>query len=116
MRILEIAKPNLVVTSRALALNLPTGEHDGETGTLQSPSVLLLIEDLPPPGATDIELVSLAEDPADDPWATGFAVLTSGTTSVSKIVLCPQEILTDSIPYIRDTDRVQTHAATALHS
>ena len=110
VRILGVVKPDLVVTSRALAPNLPSGT-DAALAGVESMQAPLIVEDLPTPSEGSAELVPLSmDDPPDDPDRTAFSVLTSGTTSVSKIVLCPLAALTDAMPYFKtglnDGDKV----------
>ena len=95
VRILGVVKPDLVVTSRALTANLETARAEVD---VPPP---LVVEDLPSPGGAP-PLEPLADDPEDDPARSAFSVLTSGSTSVSKIVLCPQAALTDAMPYFRE--------------
>jgi len=94
-RIIGVAKPNLIVTTPELRLNLSDVSPD---------DILTLPE---------VDELVIKETPLPS-WESaspgGFCVLTSGSTGVAKVVVCPEVALLDAMPtfknILRPGDRV----------
>mmetsp|Transcript_7435 Transcript_7435/g.12576 ORF Transcript_7435/g.12576 Transcript_7435/m.12576 type:complete len:1066 (+) Transcript_7435:114-3311(+) len=110
VRILNVVQPNILLTSSSLRTRLPTnitGIQDANILLIDgmpllagpSPSLLKPIAFLP-----DCET---AEGATEFHAASGdgaFCVLTSGTTALAKIVVCPHAALTNATVYFKDDD------------
>lgn len=103
VRILRIVHPSIILTTSALRARLPT-ELVAETTIIEIDAMPIGVACatepplafLPKPGEEGAAECAASRDNG------AFCVLTSGTTSVSKIVVCPHEALTCATSYMAD--------------
>jgi alcohol/geraniol dehydrogenase (NADP+) len=88
-RVLRLNESKAIIVSRGLLEFVPE----------QFKKLVIVLEDIPVSPDISNEIHSALMRP-DTPNAPGFSVLTSGTTGVSKILICPQSALTDSVGVI----------------
>ena len=103
VRILQIVRPSIILTTAALLDRLP--------GTLVRTATIILMNDMPSDVAHATQPpLALLPSPGDEGASESAAsrehgalcVLTSGTNSASKIVICPHEALTCATSYMAE--------------
>jgi acyl-CoA synthetase (AMP-forming)/AMP-acid ligase II len=99
VRILRVVKPTIVVTTSSLRERLPEELLGG--------AAVIAIDDAVTVGGTAPPIPFLPDADGNEEGARatddgGFCVLTSGTTSVSKIVVCRHEALTCATSYFAE--------------
>lgn len=96
-RVLRLNESKAIIVSRALLEFVPEKFHN----------LVIVLEDIQMLPDISSQIHPALTRP-DTPNAPGFSVLTSGTTGVSKILICPQSALTDSLgvigPNMRGSD------------